>query len=331
MFSRKLAVSVVTFVLCAAPAAANAEGILYYSRTDGSAVGVSLDTGAAGSPITAFIGADPGGARGIAFDPQTRTMWYSATDGNLHSLNVDTQAAGASINVPDADIGAARHVFIDTKHRWILTPISSDDVLEYDMTTLQQVGTIPGGFFTDGEVGAYRHFASDARSGMLWYAATDGEFVEMDPTRNTRTGRTIPFSEQTGANPGAFRHFVVDPVRNLLIYCVTDGSLASIDLTTLKKTDFTLGSGAFSGADPGAGRTITLDPQEPTSDDAGTGDAGSGAAPGTGAGGTGEAPGTGAKNGGCSVGPGSAGGSAGLLAVVGAVLAALGLRRRRVA
>jgi hypothetical protein len=72
MFSRKLAVSAVAFILGAAPAAASASGILYYSPTDGSAVSLSLDTGLTSDDMTTLqqVGADPGAGRIITLDPQ---------------------------------------------------------------------------------------------------------------------------------------------------------------------------------------------------------------------------------------------------------------------
>lgn len=240
-------------------------GILYYSRTDGSVPAISVDTGQEVTliPPSAFVGANPGASRNIAFDPETRVMWYSATDGHIHSVNVDTLEAGPDIFVIDADIGAARHLFIDYARRKIITPLTSGAIQMYNLSDQAESGLIPADFFTDGNVGGFRHFASDSRTGALWYAATDGSFREMDPDALVETGRQIPFSVQIGANPGALRHFVVDPVRDLLLYVVTDGSIASINLTTLEADPFAISSDAFSGADPGAGRPITYDPPVP--------------------------------------------------------------------
>lgn len=246
------------------PGGSTPGGILYYARTDGAVAAIDVTTSDEVSVLsaTAFAGANPGFGRGIAFDPVTRLMWYSATDGQIHSVNIDTEVAGPTIgSIPGAITGAGRHLFIDYAGRRLLTPITDGTVQMYDLADQQDAGSLPSALFAGGNVGGFRHFASDIRSGNLWYAVTDGSFQEIDLDTETATGRTISFGEQVGADPGAFRHFVIDPERDLLLYVVTDGSIASIDLTTLTRADFVISSGAFSGADPGAGRTITYDSQ----------------------------------------------------------------------
>ncbi len=237
-------------------------GTLYYSRTDGAVAALDVTTQEEVAVIlsSAFIGGVPGAGREIAFDPVTRLMWYSATDGLLHSVNVDTLVAGPEIlEIPGANEGVGRHVYIDYSRRRILTPITDGSIQMYDLADQSDAGSIPATFFTDGNVGGLRHLASDIRDGNIWYAATDGSFREMDPDTVTNTGREISFGEQVGADPGAFRHFVIDPDRDLLLYSVTDGSIASIDLTTLQAASLTISSGSFSGGDPGAARIITYD------------------------------------------------------------------------
>ncbi len=257
---RLLLFSLLSFLPCSV----QAQGIVFYPVSDGSVVG--LDVGAGASAISLgsgnFNGAVVGSARILAYDPVTRLMWYSSTDGQIYSFNIDTLATGPGISgIAGANPGAERHMFIDYLRRNLWVSITDGSIAIYSLSNQQSVGTIPSNFFTDGNVGGLRHFASDQRTGVMWYAATDGTFVEMNPDTVTRTGRTISFGQQTGSNPGAYRHFVVDPLRNLLLYVVTDGSMASINLTTLTASSFTVSSGAFVGADPGAGRTVTYDLQ----------------------------------------------------------------------
>lgn len=252
-----------SYVSVAATARADeTSATLYYSRTDG-AIGaidiVSLDESLA-VPSNAFVGAVVGASREIAFDPESGLLWYSATDGTIYSLNVNGLADGPMISgIPGANSGADRHLFIDYAHRTLLVPITDGSVEIYSLATQQSVGSIPSNLFTDGNVGGFRHFASDPRTGNVWFAATDGSFRELDPVAKSVTGRQIPFSEQTGANPGAFRHFVVDPTRDQLFYMVTDDSVASIDVGTLEAASFTIPSATFAGALVGAGRIITYD------------------------------------------------------------------------
>jgi hypothetical protein len=267
IFRHRWALSLGAYLIVTAASEAWAQGILYYSKTDGSIGRLEVGTLAQDTPIANgnFKGANPGGDRNAAFDPVTRLLWYSATDGFLHSLNVDTLASGPDIvDIGGANEGGSRHVFIDYVRRKLLTPITDGSVSMYNLADLTPAGTIPAAFFTDGDVGGFRHFATDLCRQTLWYAATDGRFIEMDPDTLLRTGRVIPFSEQVGANPGAFRHFVVDRVRGLLLYCVTDGSVASINLGNLTKASFTIPASAFPDADPGAGRNITYDVPIPT-------------------------------------------------------------------
>ncbi|HTD66324.1 MAG TPA: hypothetical protein VK846_07330 [Candidatus Limnocylindria bacterium] len=244
---------------------AQAQGILFFPRADGSVWGVDVGTSNVVKQIsaTAFVqGANPGAGRTIGFDPVTRLMWYSATDGQIHSVQIDSLVAGPSITgIPGANPGSGRHLFLDYKRRTLWTSQPDGSVAIYSLATQLAVGTVPIGFFLDGNVGALRHFASDERSGMMWYAATDGTFIEMNPDTVTRTGRVIPFSQQTGANPGSGRHFVVDPLRDLLLYSVSDGSVASVNLTTLTAASLTISGGAFEGGSASAGRTITYDIQ----------------------------------------------------------------------
>jgi len=246
------------------PRQSQAQGILYYARTDGTVPAINVATGTEVKVIASseFIGANPGAAREIAFDPVTRLMWYSSTDNQIYSVNVDTLADGPGItNIPGAIVGAERHLFIDYAHRKLIVPITDGSVMFYNLSDQQAAGSIPANFFTDGNVGTYRHFASDGRTGMLWFATTAGTFLEMNPVTVALTGRSISFGQQTGANPGAYRHFYVDTVRDLLVYMVTDDSMASINLTTLQAGTYTLPGNYFTGAVIGAGRVITIDNQ----------------------------------------------------------------------
>lgn len=209
-----LLISILTSISALSPAPA--EGLLYYSRTDGAVVAVDVTTGEEVCVIasTHFMGANPGAAREIAFDPATDLMWYSSTDNLIYSLNVRTLEPGPTITgIPGLAVGAARHLFIDYARGRLLVPLTDGSVQMYSLADQKPVGSIPTGLFTGGNVQVYRHFASDVRSGMLWYAATDGSFHEMDPDRMVHTGRVIPFSVRRGANPGAYCHFVVDPKR----------------------------------------------------------------------------------------------------------------------
>lgn len=241
---------------------ASAQGILYYAHTDGSVRAFAMGTGVEVKMISSseFMGANPGAAREIAFDMETRLLWYTSTDNQIYSIDVDTLADGPGITgIPGLAVGAGRHLYIDYTRRKLIVPLADGSVMLYSLSDQQPAGSIPIGFFTDGNVAHLRHFASDARNGNLWYAATDGSFREMNPATLTHTGRTISFAQQTGANPGAYRHFVVDHVRNLLLYMVTDDSMASVNLATLTAAAFTVSSTNFAGAVVGAGRIITYD------------------------------------------------------------------------
>lgn len=253
----------------AAPASAapakcgNPGGILYYANTDGSAVALDMQGNEVATILApSFTGGNPGAAREIAFDPDTRLMWYSATDGQLYSVNVDTLAAGPSIrNVPDASPGAGRHVFIDYLRNRVVTPLTNGSALRFRAGNQRQAGTYRSTVFPGANAGAFRHLTYDPRSGNYWYSVTDGSITEHNGATGKATGRKIRQPQLRGANPGAFRHLAVDPVRNILLYAVTDGSIAAVNLATLKKHPFTISAAAFRGANPGAARTITYDPQ----------------------------------------------------------------------
>lgn len=254
------------FILCALftglmfSTDALADGTLYYSATDGSVRGLNMVTGTEEKCFTVFNGANPGAGRNIAYDPVTKLLWYTSTDGIAYSFNVDSLAAGPSLTVTHgADPGSGRHVFIDYKNRTLLIPITDGSVNMYNLSNQALAGTISSAFFLGANVAYFRHMASDPVRGTVWYAHTDGSFIEMNANTSTHTGRTISFAQQVGANPGAYRHFIVDPYRDLLIYSVTDGSLASIDLTTLTQASFIVSAAYFTGANPGAGRVITYD------------------------------------------------------------------------
>ena len=174
---------------------ASVTGTLYYPRDDGFVAGIDADTGAEISTIagTAFAGANVGSGREVAFDPLTRLMWYSAVDGLIYSVNADTEVAGPSItSIPGGNVGSSRHLFIDYSRRTLLTPLTDGSIQMYSLLDQQASGTIPAGFFTDGNIGAFRHLASDQRTGYIWYAATDGSFREMDPDTLSDTGKNHP-------------------------------------------------------------------------------------------------------------------------------------------
>lgn len=242
---------------------AGAQGILFYSSSNGTVPGVNVVTGDIDVtvPANAFVGANVGIARETAFDPVTGLLWYSATDGAIYSHNVNTSSAGPSIpaaKITGAIIGASRHLFIDYARRRLMVPTTDGSIQYFDLNTQASVGSLPQTFFTDGNVGAFRHLASDPARRTVWYAATDSSFREFNPDTATHTGRQISTSEQTGAFPGAARHMVVDPQRGLMLYAVTDGSIASINLRTLTAASFNLPSTVFRlGGNTGAGRIIT--------------------------------------------------------------------------
>jgi hypothetical protein len=235
---------------------------MYYSREDGGVGAVDLDLGkeVATIPAASFMAGNPGEDRVIAVNQDRTRLWYTGTDGQIYSLNLSDATPGPKIApIPDAPVTPERHLFIDYAHDDLLIPFTDGSVHLYAATDLQPVKTIPASFFTDGNVGGLRHFASDIRTRTLWYAAMDGSFVEMDPETVIKTGRVIPFRGQKGGNPGPYRHFAIVPTRNLLLYSVTDGSVASIDLGTFQQGAMTLSSGDFDSAAPGARRIITHD------------------------------------------------------------------------
>jgi hypothetical protein len=241
-----------------------AANVLYYSNTDGSVIGVDVNSGTTANtiPSNLFSGAIVGASREMAFDPTTRLLWYTATDNAVYSVNVDTRVSGPSISsgrITGAAVGAERHIFIDYSRRYLMLTTTSGAIQRFTLDTQTSVANIPSTLFTDGNVGTLRHLASDIRNGNIWYAATNGSFREFNPDSLTHTGRQISFGEQVGANPGAYRHFVIDPNADMMYYAVTDGSLSSISLSTLKRGSTILGSNVFAGANPGAGRIVSFD------------------------------------------------------------------------
>ncbi len=209
-----------------------------------------------------FRSGNPGAAREIALDPDSRLMWYSATDGQLYSVNIDTLAAGPSIrNVPDASPGAGRHVFVDYLRNRVNAALTSGFVQRFRAANQKKAGSYRLTVFPGGNPRAFRHLAFDPRNGNFWHANTSGTITEHFGTTGRATGRRIRQPQLLGANPGAFRHLAVDPVRNILLYSVTDGSIAAVNLGNLKKHPFKIGANKFRGANPGAARTITYDPQ----------------------------------------------------------------------
>lgn len=247
---------------------ARAQGILFYPRNDGSVTGVDVATSnlVKTIPPGSFIG--PGGAqRNIALDPIARLLWYAAIDGKLYSLNVDTLATGPSLtNLPGTNPGAARLLFHDYARRTIWVPVDDGSVAIFQPPIQTPIATIPANVFSNDGVGALRHFASDERDGMMWYAGTNGAFFQLDPNTTNFTGRAVRFQAgaQVGDKPGANRCFVIDPLRNLLLYSVTNNSvnngyIASINLTSLTAGTYTNAASSFPNGYFGATRPLTYD------------------------------------------------------------------------
>jgi hypothetical protein len=255
--------------LAAGPWSAPAQGILLYPRNDGSVAGIDVATSnlVLTIPAGAFVGANAGAGRQLALDPLARLLWYAASDGNLYSLQLPTLAAGPSLtNIPGANPGAARRLFLDHARRTLWVPLSDGSVAIYQPPAPAPLAFIPPTAFSNDNVGAFRHFASDERDGTMWYAATNSAFLQFNPATTNFTGRAIPFQAgvQTGQRPGANRYFVIDPLRNLLLYNVTNsttnnGSLASINLATLTAGSFSVAPSTFTNGLLGATRPLTYD------------------------------------------------------------------------
>ena len=264
-----LALVIAGGTFAAAPAGAapakcgNPGGVLYYANTDGSAVALDMQGNELATiQAPAFKGGNPGAAREIALDPATRLMWYSRSDGPIDSVNIDTLAAGPQIrSIPDASVGAGRHVFIDYLRNRIVSPLTNGSVARFRMSNQKRAGTYRSPVFQGANPGAFRHMTFDPRMGHFWHAVTDGTIAEHQGQTGKATGRKIRQPQLRGANPGAFRHLAVDPLRNILLYAVTDGSVAAVNLANLKKHPFKIGANKFRGANPGGARTITYDPQ----------------------------------------------------------------------
>jgi len=189
------------------------------------------DTLAAGEQLT---------SREIAYDPVRRRLWYSDTHNAVRSIDMESGAPGpfilgfADLSAPGCGLTSdARHVAIDLKHRRLVVPTLTGNVLFYSLDDMTMTGGLGVAFFGDVVYGGFRHFAIDPTSGLAWYANAQGDLVEADLERGTRTGRVIPRSRQDHGAPNAFRPLAIDPARGLLIYRTTDARFAAFDLRTL--------------------------------------------------------------------------------------------------
>ncbi len=182
-------------------------------------------------------------SREVAFDPVRRLLWYSDTHTAIRSLNIDSGEPGpfllgfADLSAPGCGVTSdARHVAVDLKHRQLIVPTLTGNVLFYDLDDMTMNGGLGVAFFGDVVFGGFRHFASDPVTGVAWYANARGDFVEADLISGTRTGRVIPRVRQDHGAPNAFRPMTIDPARRLLVYRTAEGGFAAFDLETLQPT-----------------------------------------------------------------------------------------------
>ncbi|MGE3857049.1 MAG: hypothetical protein AB7G21_08860 [Dehalococcoidia bacterium] len=191
------------------------------------------------SPDVLFPGARLS-SREVAFDPVRRLLWYSDSHSAIRSVFVDTGEAGpyllgfADLSAPGCGLTSdARHMAIDLKHRRLVVPTLTGNVLFYSLDDVTMVGGLGVAFFGDVVYGGFRHFAVDPATGLAWYATATGDLVEADLVRGTRTGRIVPLARQDGGAPNAYRVMAIDAARRQLVYRTKDGRLAGFDLRTL--------------------------------------------------------------------------------------------------
>ena len=251
------------------------EGVFYLALGDGSVVEVEPVSGQARRtllpPWSEVPSPDPSardgvlGAREVAFDPETRTLWYADTHEVIRSIRIDTGEPGPEIaHFSDAALpgcgvaNAARHVSIDLANRRLIVPTLVGAVLLYDLETAELSDAIAPAFFgTDLVLGGFRHFAADPTTDRVWYATASGDLVEMSMTTQRRTGRVIPVAQQERGAANAYRQMVIEPTSRTLIYQTEDGRLASFDLETLERIEFVAGEALGDLRDVGS---IAYDP-----------------------------------------------------------------------
>jgi len=179
-------------------------------------------------------------SREIAFDPERRLLWYSDTHSAIRSVHVDSGEAGpyllgfADLSAPGCGLTSdARHMAVDLRHRTLIVPTLTGNVLFYSLDDMTMTGGLGTAFFGDVVYGGFRHFAVDPATGLTWYANAQGDFIEADLARGTRTGRVVPLARQDHGAPNAYRPMAIDPARRQLIYRTADDRLAAFDLRTL--------------------------------------------------------------------------------------------------
>lgn len=210
------------------------------ARVPGQADRVILPTWAERPSPDTLIGGARFTSREIAFDPERRLLWYSDTHSAIRSVFIDTGEAGpyllgfADLSAPGCGLASdARHMAVDLKHRRLVVPTLTGNVLFYSLDDVTMVGGLGVSFFGDVVYGGFRHFAVDPVTGLAWYATAQGDLVEADLVRGTRTGRIVPQARQDHGAPNAYRVMAIDAARRQLVYRTEDGRLAGFDLRTL--------------------------------------------------------------------------------------------------
>jgi protein SCO1/2 len=191
-------------------------------------------------------------AREIAYDPQTHLLWYAETHDAIHSVDLETGRPGPGIAafgdvgiVGCSVLGNARSIALDLGRRRLIVPELTGAVLIYDLDTLELVAGIGPATFDDIVLGGFRHVVVDPATGYLWWAAANGDFVEYDLERQTRTGRVVHTEAPPDALGNAFRDLQVDPGRNLLVFQTAPDRLAAVDLETLEPVSLGITASGF--------------------------------------------------------------------------------------
>lgn len=210
------------------------------ARVPGEADRPILPTWAERPSSDTLIGGARFTSREIAYDPERRLLWYSDTHSAIRSVFIDTGEAGpyllgfADLSAPGCGLTSdARHMAVDLKHRRLIVPTLTGNVLFYSLDDVTMVGGLGVSFFGDVVYGGFRHFAADPETGLTWYATAQGDLVEADLVRGTRTGRIVPQAAQDRGAPNAYRVMAIDAARRQLVYRTEDGRLAGFDLRTL--------------------------------------------------------------------------------------------------
>jgi hypothetical protein len=176
------------------------------------------------------------GAREIAYERATNTLWFADTHEAIHSINVETGERGPDIGgfsdaaLPGCSVADLSREFALLPEGRLIVPTLLGTTLIYRTADGTMVDALDPSAFGAPLLGQFRPFTAAEGDPTGWYVDAVGQLHAFD------TGSWVVSTSQAGPLPGApasaFVEVALDPVDGLLYYLTVEHEMRGWDLAT---------------------------------------------------------------------------------------------------